>query len=72
MASDNTELVTPGPPLTEDLPVPTFRREICRTSRPCAFWKNKEKEFYEITIYTHENEVGIPRFRNKIRISMDV
>ena len=43
IASDNTELVTPGPPLTEDLPVPTFKREICNTNRPCAFWKKKMK-----------------------------
>ena len=37
MTSDRTDDVTPGPPLTEERPEPTFKREICKTKKPFAF-----------------------------------
>ena len=37
MTSERTDDVTPGPPLTDERPDPTFNREICNTKKPLAF-----------------------------------
>ena len=41
MTSDNTDDVTPGPPLTDERPEPTFNRDICNTNKPFAFYVKK-------------------------------